>query len=348
MGESNRVTQELEFRHLEVELQEGAHPARSIPSLMAVLTNDDACASLRTRAGIRLLAASDFLLDESLARNAYARLSEVLPLLPEGSYLRRRAEVLYETIFGDQTLALALAQQILGDYPEPSLAEANLNARHDASYALSRLGHFALARPVLLANRRYMLAHHVLSEAAHALLLLVSDALCTGDLSEAADWLQQAESSLSITGLPTQRRTGIYSAKANLALYAGKFDEAEALINEVSDQYPIAQTPRFRAITLSLKVRIMTARGDSAAIAALTGELRRTYDSAGHLGGQDHLVEALWCAAHSAGNKDDASKLLTEYLSSRRRELTPPEASLRLTTASDSAWDRVVVPSVPC
>src|SRR5256885_16003490 len=100
---------------------------------MAILTNSEASASLRTRAGIRLLAAADFLLDESLATHAHAHLREVLSLLSEGSYLRRRAEWLYEVVFGDQALALGLVLQMLSDYPQPSLR--NLNARHDVSYA---------------------------------------------------------------------------------------------------------------------------------------------------------------------------------------------------------------------
>jgi ATP/maltotriose-dependent transcriptional regulator MalT len=219
------------------------------------------------------------------------------------------------------------------------LAEANLNAQHDVSYALSRLGHFELVRPVLLANYQYMLAHHVLSEAVYALLLLVGCAICTGDLSEAADWLQEAENSFAIAGVPTQRKAGVYSAKANLALYAGRLDEAEAIVNEMCDRYRIVQTPRFGAIALSLKVLIKTSRGDAAAVAALAPELHRAYERAGHLGGQDHLVEALWSAAHCAGHPADASKLLIEYLCSRRRELTPPEAPLRSATATDSAWD---------
>jgi hypothetical protein len=274
------------------------------------------------------------LLDESLARATYAQLREVLPLLSEGSYWRRRAELLYETIFGDQSRALSLARQTLADYPHPSLAQANLNTRHDVSYILSRLGHFALARPVLLENHRFMLAHHVLSEAIYALLLLVNNALCAGDLSEAADWLEQAENSTSINGLPSQRRSGLYSAKANMALYAGRFEEAEALVDQLCDHFPIVQMPRFAAVVSSLRVRIQTARGDVATVAALVNELQRAYERGGHLGDQDHVVEALWCAAHSAGRSIDASNLLYEYLSSRRRERTAPEASLRLTTAA--------------
>jgi hypothetical protein len=220
------------------------------------------------------------------------------------------------------------------------LAEADLNARHDVSYSLSRLGYFELARPVLLANYRYMLAHHVLSEAFYALLLLMSNAICTGALLEAADWLQQAENSLPIAGLPTQRRAGMYSTKANLAIYAGRYDEAEALVNELCDLFPIVQTPRFGAITSSLKVRIEVARGRCAAVTALVAQLQNAYDRGGHLGGQDHLVEALWCAAYSAGNSAAASELLAGYLTSRRRELTSPDASLRLVTRVDPAWDQ--------
>jgi hypothetical protein len=184
-----------------------------------------------------------------------------------------------------------------------------------------------------------MLAHHVFSEAAYSLTLLLANAISLGDYPEAFDWLQQAENAFSIAGLATQRRAGIYSAKANLALSAGRLDEADAIVSEMCGRYPIVQTPRFGAVATSLALRIKVARGDVAAIAPLVAELQHAYDYGGHLGSQDHIVEALWCAAHATGHANDASTLLTDYLSLRRREHGPPEASLRSVTASDSAWD---------
>ena len=344
MGAPAGIIQELEFRHLEVELQEGGLPIPSLGALTTLLTNRDACPSLRTRAGIRLLVAADFLLDESLARNTYVHVREVLPLLADGSYLRRRAELFYETIFGDQSRAFALVRRTLGEYPLPSLVEANLKARHDASYALHRLGHFELARPVLLANYHYMLAHHVLSEAVYSLTILLANAISLGNYLEAADWLHQAENTVSIAAYAAQRKAGIYSAKANLALSAGRLDEAEAIVAEMCDRYHIVRTPRYGAVAASFSLRIMVARGDATGVAPLVAELQHAYDCGGHLGSQDHIVEALWCAAHATGQVTDASKLLAEYLSLRRREHGPPEASLRSVTASDSAWHLYSLP----
>jgi hypothetical protein len=338
MGASKREIRELEFRHLEVELQEGTQRESWIPALVAVLTSNDSHASLRTRAGIRLLVASDMSLDESLARSTYTQLREVLPLLSDASTLRRRAELIHETVFGDQDRALELVRQILNDFPEPTLEEDSLSARRDAGYALSRLGRFECARPVLLANYQFMLAHHVLGEAAYALALLGDNAICVGNVAEAVDWIQRADNCHSLTGVATKRRAGVLSAKASLAIDGGRIDEAEAIVDELWDRYPVVRTPRLGAVAMSLRMRIKLARGDSAAVAALAVELQRSYERGSHLGGQDHVVEALWCAAHSIGNGAYATKLLAEYLNSRRREKTPPEASLRTTTASDPAW----------
>jgi DNA-binding SARP family transcriptional activator len=344
MGESERVLEELEFRHLEVELQEGASPLPRTNPLMAILTNRDACATLRIRAGIRLLVAADCLLDESLARSTYNHLGEVLPRISEASALRRRAELIYETLFGDQVRALAIVRELLSDYPQPSLVDDSLTARHDASYSLSRLSHFELLRPVALTNYRFMLAHHVTSEALFALVLLVDSAVCTGDLPEAASWLQEAERSLSIARVPTQRKVGLYPAQATLALSAGKLDEAEAIVSDAWNHYPIVRAPRYAAVASAIKLRIKMARGDDIAVSALVPDLQHAYERGGHLGNQDLIVEALWCATYGAGKQAVASKLLTDYLTSRRRELTPPEVSLRLATAADEAWDRYSVP----
>jgi DNA-binding SARP family transcriptional activator len=333
--------QEFEFQYIEVDLQQGAHPAPWLDALKSLLTSESARTSLRVRAGICLLVASDLLLDEARARSTYSLLHGVLRLVPQESDLRRRAELVYETAFGSQRRALDVVQEILSEYPEPSLSQSSLRARHDVGYALSRLGHFSVAKPVLLANYRFMLAHHVLSEAFYSALLLADNALFAGDLNEAADWLANAESDTAVSELRKQQRAaGLYSTKANLALVTNALDEADALVSELCDRYPIVRTPRFGGIVAALKIRIKAARGHSLVLDPLVSELRDAYCRGGHLGGQDHIVEALWQVARSASDSSGASRLLTEYLGFRRRELTPPDSSLRTSTAADVAWNQ--------
>jgi DNA-binding SARP family transcriptional activator len=345
LGARNCDIQELEFKYIEIAFQQGEHPGPWLDALMTLLGNEDARASLRTRAGICLLVASDLLLDEELARSSYQQLRGVLPLLPARSDLGRRAEIIYETVFGDQARALDVVGEVLRDYPQPDLAQSSLSARHEASYALSRLGHFALAKPVLLANYHFMFAHHVLTEAVYALMLLADNAMCTGDLPQAAVWLEKAEGSLSVDDLRTDgRAAGIYSTKASLALLTGRLDEADALVNAMCERYPIVGTPRFGSIAAALKVRIKAARGMALASDPLAGELRDAYSRGAHLGGQDHIVEALWHVFRSSGDIEGASQLLSDYLSRHRREVTPTEAPLRLGTAADAVWRNYTVP----
>jgi hypothetical protein len=339
LGASTDNIRALEFKYIEVDLQQGASPERWIGELTSFLANANAEAALRARAGLRLLIAADLLLDGPLAQSASFILRSVPLTTPEHIALRRRAALVYETVFGDLDRAHEIVSTLLLDFPDPALAQSTIMARHDVGYSLSRMGHYDRAKPILVANYRFMLTHHVSSEAVYSLLLLAENALSQGALSEAEDWLIDAERMIATDESRTHASlVGLYSARASLALMTGRLADAERLIAEVRDRQPIVRTPRFFGLSSALTIRILAARGVSLTSHPLVEELRDLYARAGHLGGQDSIVEALWLAERAVGEADRATLLLEEYLFSRRREMTRPEWSLCSATARERVW----------
>ena len=336
---TREALQEIEFRIVEADLRLGTEPNDCIAPLTALLTDDDAPAPLRIRSGIRLLIAADMNLDASLAELTLTQLRPVLLSLPPEEPLRLRAELIYETVFGDQQRACDLATQLLSSQATPALAQTAVNARRNAAFALSRMGFRNRAYPVLLADYRFMSAHHVASEAAYSLLLLADIALCDGDVAAASNWLREATPLVTTSPLIHSVQAGYYSAAASVALLEGRTADAENLIVNARGRYP-AIGLRYRALDLSLRLRVKAARGCNARSDPDLDELRRLYELGASLGGQDPIVEALWLAGEQG-----RSGMLSEYLLGRRRELTAPEVSLRQTTERDRAWQLFIKPT---
>jgi hypothetical protein len=170
-------------------------------------------------------------------------------------------------------------------------------------------------------------------------MLLAENALSSGDLTDAARWLNSASIIIAGDRVATQQSEAAYFvAAATLALYEGRLDDAEALLAQSDGRYAVLTTPRLRAVHLSLMLRIQGARGPAAINQAYRSELARLYERSGELGGNDGVVEALWLAEILCGTSTKASELLYHYLRERRRETTTPEWGFRVTTAADPAW----------
>ena len=72
----------------------------------------------------------------------------------------------------------------------------------------------------------------------------------------------------------------------------------------------------------------------------MSGELaslETLYERGRKLGGQDSIVETLWCARIICDDVPAASDLLHDYLTLYRRDDSPPDWSLRFVTAADEA-----------
>jgi DNA-binding SARP family transcriptional activator len=322
VGSPREAIRELEFRVLEADLFLASSSDNAIAALHSFLLDNSASAPVRCRAGIRLLIAADANLDRALGTSTYQFLTSVLCVIPDTDPLRLRAELIFNTVFGDRHAAAEIARAIVRSNPIPTLTQSAVGARRNAAFALLKLGLREEARTILTANYRFMLSHHVSSEAAYSLLLLADLALSEGDAAAATRWLNEVTPLVNDSPLTQSLQAGYCSAVATLALLEGRHADAKRAIEDARIRcQPVS--PRYRALDLSLELRVRCAEGSCGEDDPSLIELDRLYSLGRDLGGQDSIVEAL-CAA----NPSRSRSLLDEYLSIHRRELGEPEASL--------------------
>lgn len=322
--------QELEFRVIEADLQQGAHPEKSVHALMEVLQRESSAPHLRVRAAIRLLIAADISLDASLASSVNILVKPIISSAPLDQFLRQRAELVYATVFGSEARAMELIRELLTQCSEPSLSQSMMHARHYAGFALSRMGHFTQANTLLIANYAFLSDHHIVSESLYCMNLLADNALSCGNWREAEIWVAQAKAAIDGDGPRRHYSTvGYFAAAARLALSQHRLDDAEAMLVEARTRYEVVRAARLSAVDLALRIQIERARGTSLVGDPRVDELRGLFERGARLGGQDGIVEALWVADISTGRREEAVRMLHTYLTSQRRETTPLEWSLR-------------------
>lgn len=343
MGSNSATIRDISFRIIEVDLRHDADPSSAIPLLTAFLNDLDASDVLRLRAGIRLLVAADMCLDEHLATCTLALLIPLLTRAEPSDALKLQAELIYHTVFGDQSQAATIAASVLRQYPRPDLSQAAIGSRRNAGNALSRMGFYDLAQPLLSADYDFMRDHHVTTEALYKVMLLAEACLRKGHLADAHAWLREGNMLLSMEPQARALEPGLYSTAASLAIIEGKLREAEELINDASLHYPAIGSPRFAAIALSLRLKVQLAQGNRSWDRVALEQLKMLYQRGGHLGAQDMIVETLWLAETHDSNPRSASELLYDYVVVRRREKGAVDWTLRTTTASDSAWNTIAM-----
>lgn len=336
--------QQVEFQIVEADLQQGANPSHAIHALSDFLVDTSASASLRIRAGIRLLIAADMGLDLHLALDTQERLGTIGVQAAEEESLLRRAALIFETTFGSPDNARDLALELVSRYPRPTLHQSSVAARGNAAFALCRLGLRALADPLLEEQCDYMSRHRVRTEAVYCRVLLSDNALYHGELSRAGSLLRTAADDLIQAPHMTAHLAGFLSSSANMAIAEHRYRDAEDLTDRAQRCYPAVAAPRYRAIELALRCRIRLGLGFTVDSTDLT-DLRRLYECGRSLGAQDSVVEALWLAYVSQGEHEKAHHLLGNYMSQHRREQAGADWSLRSITGTDAYWRGVAARS---
>ena len=330
---------EIDLGIAEAELHDGADPRVSIPILQAFVKDPESAGIFKVRAGAILLVAADMDLNNSLAHQTYNLIGPELAACPSTDYGWQRAELVFHTVFGDRTRALAAIDAQLRNHATPDISQAGVQQRRNIAYSLVRLGLYDRAKAILRADFEFMTQRRVPSEATYRVALLSEIALNEGDIDEARLWLgRQSDMVAANPDFNTAIRAGYYSNAAELALFENRFVDARKLADQAHCMYPAVSTPRYAAIALALQLRIEIKSTGRLASQEPVKALNTLYCRGACLGMQDEVVEALWLAASAAGQSREASRLLLEYLTVRRREIGPPRQSLRSTTATDSAW----------
>ena len=203
----------------------------------------------------------------------------------------------------------------------------------------------AHARSILEADYHFMTTHAIRSEALYAASLLTEIAIGEGDFCAADYWF--SETGRQVRGNSAHKlspNSGYYSSAALLAMMQGRYGDAEQLIARTQTEDARMQTARYEAICCALSLRLCVMRGDIHAHQDLVARLNELYTRGRSLGGQDTVVEQLWCVEILAGREQAASALLSTYLSEYRREPFPLEWLLRHTTAADETWNNTQRP----
>ena len=213
-----------------------------------------------------------------------------------------------------------------------------MKARYFAGYALLRLGELERASEVFSASYYWMIGQGAYNQALYAAALRTSAAIKAGDFGSAAIWMSNSEAAVR-GGAPHQQSpsSGHHSNAAALAMHQGRYDEAESLIFAPGRESSVLSSDRHKAVCLAMSIRLKQMRGfevDGEELSALD----LLYFKGRDLGGQDQIVEALWCARVLSKDETGASKILSDYLLQYRRERSLPDWSLRHTTAADEAW----------
>jgi DNA-binding SARP family transcriptional activator len=337
-GEGHEKLKWFEFRTIEADYFNGAPLSFVVPLFSGLLRDHTATPVTRARCAVRLMVIADQNLDSTLACDV----KYYLPSIPcsdcETLASIRRAELVFHIFCGDLPEAQILVDALLTKFSVPSGDDDSVKSRSFAGYALLRLGELKRASHVFVASYHYMVANGAYSHALYSSALVASAAIRSGDLPLADFWMRRSEAAARGGAAHEQSPSaGHHSNAATLAMYNGRYDEAERLIFEPGRDSSVLSSDRYKAVCLAMLVRLKQMR----CIDVDPGEvetLAQLYFKGCKLGGQDQIVEALWCVRILSGDAMAASELLAEYLTEHRRERSVPDWSLRHTTAADEAW----------
>ncbi len=346
LSEPADTIQAIQLRSLEADILNGGDLQLAVMPLASILDNPDSATPRRQQAILALLIIADAEYDATLAHRLYRTLeddtsreavADCSDLVAEG-YLTR-ARLVYHTTFGDSNEARRIATGLLRRFPEPSMCPESRASRRFAAFSLYRLLLTSDARLALEAEYVMLQQNSIWSEALYSASLLTEIAISDGDLSSARTCF--AESTAILKGTDAHKlapNSGYASSAAMLAMLDGQYSEAEAILARPQAESGRMRTARYEAICGALRLRLYMMRGRLLDYPVLVTRLQELYLRGCSLGGQDTIAEMLWCHAVLAGNVNEASRLLGDYLLQHRREPGRAEWLLRHTTSADDAW----------
>ena len=341
-GEAPTLLSELELRIVEADLLNGGRLESAIDPLLALLEDSTVHTPVRLRAAVRLMILADQDLDVRLALRVHGSAQSLRASQHDAEFLVTQEELIFNTSFGDVVSALRLAEKLAASFPTPSLDAFATRSRSFAAYAFYRLRCWQKAIALCEDTYDFMSRHRAASHALYSASLLAEMAVTEGRLSDAAVWLGRANAAAGGTAPhKISPSSGLYYASSVLSMMEGRYDDAEHFYLAPESNFPILAAARNKAVSTAIGLRIRQLRGDTESMTGELTSLESLYERGRTLGGQDSIVEALWCARIMSGDVPGASGLLHDYLTLHRREISEPDWSLRFVTGADDAWQRL-------
>ena len=336
---STAVIRALQCRLIEAEVFSQPQLGESVRQLAMMLEQPELTDEQRLTCIVTSLIIADAQYDAELADRTARMLEAMAPGAASGSVTGLRAHLIYHTTFGNQQHALAIANALTERFPRPTINEECRTARRFASFALYRLLRHNQASDLLAQDYEYMSSRGIKSEAIYAASLLTEIDIAKGDFDSARAWFHKVENEVKGgIAYKLSPNSGYYSSAALFAMLAGDYARADELLAIPLTADPRMRTRRYEAVLTALRLRCAHLSGAMSASVALTERLRELHALGRSFGGQDTIVEMLWCADIYAGREKQASAFLETYLMHHRREIPSAEWSLRSTTSVDEVW----------
>ena len=339
LTEQPPTLRQLRFRLIDASLFNGGDLRSSVQQLTSIFEECPPDDELRLKCIATLLVIADAKYDALLAHAFSDQMRELTSRVTANEADALRALLVYHTTFGDRIQAIQIAGKLMERFPHPDMNEQCRTARSFASYALYRLMFHSEAKMILEEDYRFMSSKGVRSEALYAASLLTEIAIAAGEFDRAREWFHEVDAQLNGAAAHNfSPNSGYYSSAALFAMMDGRHADAERLLAIPLAEDHRMRTPRYEAILCALRLRSALMNGTLANEEALVSRLWELYEQGRELGGQDTIVELLWCSEVLAGRTLEASALLRSYLNTYRREGPPIEWSLRATSSADDAW----------
>lgn len=283
---------------------------------------------------------ADGRLDQDLAAKVFAISQHITADDDRSDLLQRHVGLIYHTVFGDPDSALSLASDIERMVARRDRSWSRLQSRRICSLARQLVGQEPIDYEEL--ERDYFecldgsMTVNALACAAHTASILIDD----GDIVRAREWMQKAEALVGLTRGGGAMVTYL-SGQVDLALLAGDEGRARQFLAQMQSNSQLYNWERLWNDLLLYRLRVEQVCCSASATPAELTELLRFHDKGKRLGRHDDHMDVLWVALVTAGRAEEASRLLSEYLHTHRRERRACRSFLQTRTQSDPAWTTI-------
>jgi hypothetical protein len=300
------------------------------------LADEQLDSTRRLRASRQLMIVADHYFDPLIAKDTFDRISDISALDTSAALSQLHASLIFHATFGDREDAAGCIERIL-----------DLSRTMEQSWI-----QLASATSCLVGSRIVAADNHPLAALEHAFQVCIAcgidatairmggiltvSAFDDGRHDEARRWCQ-ASSEVALRLAPESWAADYYTGEIDLALLDGRYEHAEQYLKLLALLTPVRPGPRMRREVLVYKTRVDQFLGRGTTDEDLTELLRLHFLGKG-FGRHDDNVEVLWVGLMERAAAGQASAILSEYLTTSRRELRRCNYWLRTRTARDPAW----------
>ena len=339
LNDGGAVRRALAFDLFEAQTVDSPDVLPLFAPLREHLGDEQLDSSRRLRASRQLMIAADHHFDPITAREAYDRFRDIRPLDTSAELSQLHASLIYHATFGDRSEAIGCIQRILdlAKTIEQSWIQLASATSCVVGSRIVAADHFPFE--VLEHAFQVCIACGVDTTAIRMGGILTVSAFDDGRHVEARHWCQ---ASREVAGrIPPEAWCPDYpSGEIDLALLDGRYDRAEEFLRRLSSITPARPGPRMRREVLVYKTRVGQFCGRGTTDEDLR-ELHHFHSLGRTFGRHDDNAEVLWVALMERGAAQQASAMLSEYLTTARRELRRCNFWLRTRTAEDPVWARL-------